>query len=192
MNLANWITLSRIPLLFVVAFFVYFHFIGSATVGFVLFVFTSWTDWLDGHLARKYKITSTLGAFIDALIDKIFMVGMFIMMLALNILPHWTLFFVLLIVGREFLVTGIRLVAAKQNVVLAAGREGKVKTVLQIVSTGFLLLWNAILLDFNWLIPLWMSHLVYAVGMVLFLYATYLTIKSGVIYTVRYRYLLVD
>ncbi|MDR0742331.1 MAG: CDP-diacylglycerol--glycerol-3-phosphate 3-phosphatidyltransferase, partial [Puniceicoccales bacterium] len=158
MNLANWITLSRIPLLFVVAFFVYFHFIGSATVGFALFVFTSWTDWLDGHLARKYKITSTLGAFIDALIDKIFMVGMFIMMLALNILPHWTLFFVLLIVGREFLVTGIRLVAAKQNVVLAASREGKVKTVLQIVSTGFLLLWNAILLDFNWLIPLWMSH----------------------------------
>ncbi|MDR0715383.1 MAG: hypothetical protein LBF25_01185, partial [Puniceicoccales bacterium] len=73
-----------------------------------------------------------------------------------------------------------------------ASREGKVKTVLQIVSTGFLLLWNAILLDFNWLIPLWMSHLVYAVGMVLFLYATYLTIKSGVIYTVRYRYLLVD
>ncbi|MDR0680091.1 MAG: CDP-diacylglycerol--glycerol-3-phosphate 3-phosphatidyltransferase [Puniceicoccales bacterium] len=192
MNLANWITLSRIPLLFVVAFFVYFHFIGSATVGFALFVFTSWTDWLDGHLARKYKITSTLGAFIDALIDKIFMVGMFIMMLALNILPHWTLFFVLLIVGREFLVTGIRLVAAKQNVVLAASREGKVKTVLQIVSTGFLLLWNAILLDFNCLIPLWMSHLVYTVGMVLFLYATYLTIKSGVIYTVRYRYLLVD
>ncbi|MDR1256095.1 MAG: CDP-diacylglycerol--glycerol-3-phosphate 3-phosphatidyltransferase [Puniceicoccales bacterium] len=192
MNLANCVTLSRVPLLFIVAFFVYFRFIGSASIGFVFFVLTGLTDWLDGHLARKYSITSTLGAFIDALIDKVFMVGMFVMMLALDILPHWALFFVLLIVGREFLVTGIRLVAAKQNVILAASREGKVKTVLQIVATGFLLLWNAILLDFNWLIPLWLTRSVHMVGMVLFLYATYLTIKSGVVYTFRYKHLLAE
>ncbi|MDR3274258.1 MAG: CDP-diacylglycerol--glycerol-3-phosphate 3-phosphatidyltransferase [Puniceicoccales bacterium] len=192
MNLANCITLSRIPLLFVVAFFVYFHFIGSASIGFVIFVLTSLTDWLDGHLARKYNITSTLGAFIDALIDKIFMIGLFVIMLALDILPHWALFLVLMIVGREFFVTGIRLVAAKQNIVLAASKEGKVKTVLQIVATGFFLLWNAIRLDFSWLIPLWMASFVYVVGVLLFLYATYLTIKSGVMYTIRYKHLLVD
>ncbi|MDR2435983.1 MAG: CDP-diacylglycerol--glycerol-3-phosphate 3-phosphatidyltransferase [Puniceicoccales bacterium] len=192
MNLANCITLSRIPLLFVVTFFVYFRFIGSASIGFVIFVLTSLTDWLDGHLARKYDITSTLGTFIDALIDKIFIVGLLVAMLALNILPRWSLFFVLSIVGREFLVTGIRLVAAKQNIVLAASREGKLKTVLQIVAAGFFLLWHAIVLDFGWLIPAWMVSFVRTVGMVLFLYATYLTIKSGLAYTVRYKHLLVD
>jgi CDP-diacylglycerol--glycerol-3-phosphate 3-phosphatidyltransferase len=192
MNLANCITLSRIPLLFIVASFVYFSFIGSASIGFVIFVLTGFTDWLDGHLARKYHITSTLGAFIDALIDKIFTVGLFVTMLALDILPRWSLFFVLAIVGREFFVTGIRLVAAKQKIVLAASKEGKLKTVLQIVAAGFFLLWHALTLDFGWLIPVWMPHFVYGVGVILFLYATYLTIKSGVAYTIRYKHLLVD
>lgn len=88
MNLANCITLSRIPLLFVVTFFVSFHFPGGASIGLIIFVLTSLTDWLDGHLARKDNITSTLGAFIDALIDNIFMVGFFVTMVALDILPH--------------------------------------------------------------------------------------------------------
>ncbi len=192
MNLANCITLARIPLLFVVAFFVYFRFPGSASIGFIIFVLTSLTDWLDGYLARKFQITSTLGAFIDALTDKVFMIGIFLTLLTLNILPCWTLFMVLLIIGREFLVTGIRLIAAKQNVVLSADREGKVKTVLQIVSSGFLLLWYALVYDFAWLFPKCFIKLIYEVGIILFLYATYLTIKSGYIYTKRYKYLLLD
>ncbi|MDR2721106.1 MAG: CDP-diacylglycerol--glycerol-3-phosphate 3-phosphatidyltransferase [Puniceicoccales bacterium] len=192
MNLANYITLSRIPLLFVVTSFVYFRFIGSASIGFVIFVLTSLTDWLDGHLARKYDIASTLGTFIDALIDKIFIVGLLVAMLTLNILPRWSLFFVLSIIGREFFVTGIRLVAAKHNIVLAASREGKLKTVLQIVATGFFLLWHAIVCDFSWFIPVWMASFVRTIGMVLFLYATYLTIKSGLAYTAQHKHLLAD
>lgn len=192
MNLANCITLSRVPFLFVVAFFIYFKFCGSASIGFVVFVLTSVTDWLDGYLARKYKITSTLGAFIDALTDKIFMIGLFLTMLTVNILPRWSLFLVLLMIGREFFVTGVRLIAAKQNVVLAADHEGKVKTVLQIVSTGFLLLWYALLCDFAWLFPCWFIQSIYIIGMILFLYATYLTIKSGYVYARRYKHLLID
>ncbi len=192
MNLANCITLARIPLLFFVAFFVYFNFPGSASIGFVIFVLTGLTDWLDGHLARKYHITSTLGAFIDALTDKIFMVGVFVTMLTLGILPNWALFLVLMIVGRDFFVTGIRLVAAKQNVVLAADHEGKVKTVLQIVASGFLLLWHALVCDFSWLFPGVFISLIYFVGMFLFLLATYLTIESGYIYTKRYKHLLIN
>lgn len=192
MNSANCITLARIPLLFVVAFFVYFRFPGSASLGFILFVLTSLTDWLDGYLARKYHITSTLGAFIDALIDKMFMIGMLSTMLTLEILPHWSLFLVLLIIGRELFITGVRLVAAKQNVVLAADHEGKMKTVLQIVASGTLLLWYALRRDFSWLFPSILVSLVYWVGIALFLFATYLTVRSGYIYTKRYKYLLMD
>lgn len=192
MNSANCITLARIPLLFVVAFFVYFQFPGSASLGFILFVLTSLTDWLDGYLARKYHITSTLGAFIDALIDKMFMIGMLSTMLTLEILPHWSLFLVLLIIGRELFITGVRLVAAKQNVVLAADHEGKMKTVLQIVASGTLLLWYALRRDFSWLFPSILVSLVYWVGIALFLFATYLTVRSGYIYTKRYKYLLMD
>lgn len=192
MNSANCTTLARIPLLFVVAFLAYFHFPSSASLCFIFFVLTSLTDWLDGYLARKYHITSTLGAFIDALIDKIFMLGIFFIMLTLNILPSWALFLVLIILGRELFVTGIRLVAATQNVVLAADREGKIKTVLQIVASGFLLLWYALVQDFSWLFPKMLISLIYQIGIVLFIWATYLTIKSGYIYTKRYRYLLID
>ncbi len=192
MNLANIITLARIPLLFVVAFFVYFEFLGSASVGFLIFVATSLTDWLDGYLARRFNITSTLGAYIDALTDKIFMIGVFLVMLTLNILPRLSLFLVLLIVVRELFVTGIRLVAAKQNIVLAAEHEGKIKTVVQIVSSGFLLAWYALIRDFVWLFPKFFINSVYWIGIILFLYATYLTIKSGIMYAHRYRYLLLD
>jgi phosphatidylglycerophosphate synthase len=93
---------------------------------------------------------------------------------------------------RVFFVTGIRLVVAKQNIVLAASKEGKVTTGWQIVATGFCLLWNAIRLDLSWLIPLWMASFRYWVGTVLFLYATYLTIISDIIYTIRYKRLLMD
>jgi CDP-diacylglycerol--glycerol-3-phosphate 3-phosphatidyltransferase len=143
-------------------------------------------------LARKYRIISTLGTFMDALSDKIFMIGIMVALLALRILPLWTLFLILLVIGREFLVTTLRLVAATQNVVIAANMSGKVKTVLQIVATGIMILWFALTRDFGrWLKPhhiLW----IYYGGMILFLYSTYLTISSGLCYAVKYRNLLRD
>jgi CDP-diacylglycerol--glycerol-3-phosphate 3-phosphatidyltransferase len=170
----------------------YVNFTGSASLSIVLFIFCGITDWLDGHLARKYKIISTLGTFMDALTDKIFMIGIMVALLALNILPLWTLFLILLVIGREFLVTTLRLVAATQNVVIAANMSGKVKTVLQIVATGIMILWFALTRDFGrWLKPHYISWIYYG-GMLLFLYSTYLTISSGLYYAIRHRNLLRD
>jgi CDP-diacylglycerol--glycerol-3-phosphate 3-phosphatidyltransferase len=150
------------------------------------------TDWLDGYLARRYSIISTLGTFMDALTDKIFMIGIMVALLALRILPLWSLFLILLVIGREFLVTTLRLVAATQNVVIAAHMSGKIKTALQIVATGVLILWFALTRDFSeWLKPHHISWVYYG-GMALFLYSTYLTISSGLYYAVRHKSLLRD
>jgi CDP-diacylglycerol--glycerol-3-phosphate 3-phosphatidyltransferase len=170
----------------------YVDFPGSASLSIILFISCGITDWLDGHLARKYKIESTLGTFMDALIDKIFMIGIMVTLLALGILPKWALFFVLLIVGREFLITTLRLVAATQNTVIASSASGKVKTVLQIVATGVLILWFAVTRDFGrWIKPHYISWMYYG-GITLFLYSTYLTISSGVRYALKHRALLRD
>ncbi|MDR2778752.1 MAG: CDP-diacylglycerol--glycerol-3-phosphate 3-phosphatidyltransferase [Puniceicoccales bacterium] len=192
MNLANCITLLRIPLLFLIVLLMYVDFPGSATLSIILFIFCGITDWLDGHLARKYKIISTLGTFMDALMDKIFMIGIMVALLALRILPLWTLFLILLVIGREFLITTLRLVAATQNVIIAANMSGKVKTVIQIVSTGIMILWFALTRDFgHWLKPHYISWIRNS-GILLFLYSTYLTISSGIFYTMSHRKLLID
>jgi CDP-diacylglycerol--glycerol-3-phosphate 3-phosphatidyltransferase len=192
MNLANCVTLSRIPLLFLIVFLMYVDFPWSASCSILIFIFCGITDWLDGYLARKYSIISTLGTFMDALMDKIFMVGIMVTLLALRILPLWTLFLILCIIGREFMITMLRLVAATKNIVIAANRSGKVKTVLQIVSTGVMILWFALTRDFGrWLRPCHISWMYYG-GLVLFLYSTYLTIASGVSYTVTHIALLRD
>lgn len=192
MNLANCITLSRIPLLFLIVLFLYIPFPGSATLAIITFIFCGITDWLDGHLARKYHITSTLGTFMDALMDKIFMIGIMVTLLTLKIFPSWTLFLVLLVIGREFLITALRLVAATQSIIIAAHRSGKVKTVIQIVATGFMILWYALYQDFSWLLrPQWITW-VYWVGIILFLYSTYLCIESGIFYVKKYSNLLKD
>ncbi|MDR2776991.1 MAG: CDP-diacylglycerol--glycerol-3-phosphate 3-phosphatidyltransferase [Puniceicoccales bacterium] len=192
MNLANWVTLLRIPLLFLIVLLMYVDFPGSASLSILLFIFCGITDWLDGYLARKYKIISTLGTFMDALMDKIFMIGIMVTLLALRILPLWTLFLILLVIGREFLITTLRLVAATKNVIIAANMSGKVKTVIQIVSTGIMILWFALTRDFGrWLKPHYISWIRDG-GLLLFLYSTYLTIASGISYTINHRKLLVD
>jgi phosphatidylglycerophosphate synthase len=86
-SIPNWITASRFPLLFVIVSLLYFHSRWGASLAVVTYGFASWTDWLDGFIARRWKITSTLGAFMDALVDKIFTLGVFMTMLVLDILP---------------------------------------------------------------------------------------------------------
>ena len=192
MNLANCLTISRIPFLFSVVSLLYINCPGCASIALVLFIFCGLTDWLDGYFARKYKITSTLGVFMDALMDKIFMIGVMVALLTLHILPKWALFFVLLVIAREFLVTTLRLIAATNNIVIPAHKSGKVKTVVQIVATGILILWFALGRDFGrWLRPNWISW-IYYVGILMFLYSVYLTISSGMFYLYRHRRLLRD
>lgn len=150
-NLPNILTLSRIPLLFVIVGFLCVQSFAFDLAAFILFVLAAASDWLDGYIARKVGAVSNFGKLMDALTDKIIMVGLFVALLGLKmnvpasegvqetILPHYCIFLVIIIICREFLITGLRLVAASNGLVLAAERAGKLKTALQMVSVSLLL-----------------------------------------------------
>ena len=186
MNLPNVLTLSRIPILFGIVAFLYAPFTGASTIAFVLFVVGALTDCADGYYARKQGLVSNFGKLMDALTDKVFMVGLFITLLAAHKLPAWTLPLLLLILSREFLITGLRLVAASSGVVLGAEKSGKHKTVSQIVAAILLLLAIAVRNDFPELLPVVVGDVLHLGGVVFFCIATLLTVSSGTQYMVKY------
>ncbi len=186
MNLPNLLTLSRIPILFGVVGFLYLPFAGASSLVFVLFIIGALTDWADGYYARKKGLVSNFGKLMDALTDKVFMVGLFISLLVIGILPEWTLPLLLLILSREFLITGLRLVAASEGIVLAAERSGKHKTVSQMVAAILLLLAVAIRADFSELLPPIIGDILHWGGLGFFVLATLMTVSSGLQYMVKY------
>lgn len=144
MTIPDWLTLSRVATTFVLMILLQACAHPpvppwTAWLALVLFVAASLTDWLDGHLARKWKIESDFGRLFDPLADKLLVVVAFVGLLGAGLLPVW---FVSLVVAREFLITGMRLVAGQKGVVLAAENVGKHKTVTQMVTAtlGLLLL----------------------------------------------------
>ena len=186
MNLPNLLTLSRIPILFGVVGFLYLPFAGANSLAFVLFIIGALTDWADGYYARKQGLVSNFGKLMDALTDKVFMVGLFISLLVIGILPEWTLPLLLLILSREFLITGLRLVAASDGVVLAAEKSGKHKTVSQMVAAILLLSAVAVRADFPDQLPLIVGDVLHWGGLGFFVLATLLTVSSGLQYMVKY------
>jgi CDP-diacylglycerol--glycerol-3-phosphate 3-phosphatidyltransferase len=164
---------------------------GASTMAFVLFVIGAITDWADGYVARKQGLVSNFGKLMDALTDKVFMVGLFITMVVLGELPGlWSLFLLLLILSREFLITGLRLVAASSGIILAAEKSGKHKTVSQIVSAILLLLAIAIRKDFPTLFPEIFGYsfdaILHWAGVLFFVLAAVLTVTSGTVYMIKY------
>ncbi|MCR5346420.1 MAG: CDP-diacylglycerol--glycerol-3-phosphate 3-phosphatidyltransferase [Fretibacterium sp.] len=103
----------------------------------VVFITAAVTDSLDGYIARKHRLVTTLGKFIDPLADKVLVIAAMIALVDLHRIPAWI---VLVIITREFVVTGLRLVAAAEGVVIAASRGGKIKTVFQIIALSMLIL----------------------------------------------------
>ena len=186
MNLPNLLTLSRIPILFGVVGFLYLPFLGASSLAFVLFIIGALTDWADGYYARKQGLVSNFGKLMDALTDKVFMVGLFISLLVIGILPEWTLPLLLLILSREFLITGLRLVAASEGVVLSAEKSGKHKTVSQMVAAILLLFAVAIRADFSERLPSIFGDVIHWCGLGFFVIATLLTVSSGLQYMAKY------
>ena len=185
-NPANLLTLSRIPILFGVVGFLYLPFTGASSLAFVLFLIGALTDWADGYYARKKGLVSNFGKLMDALTDKVFMVGLFISLLVIGVLPEWTLPLLLLILSREFLITGLRLVAASDGLVLAAEKSGKHKTVSQMVAAILLLLAVAVREYFPERLPLIIGDVLHGGGLGFFVIATLLTVSSGLQYMVKY------
>jgi CDP-diacylglycerol---glycerol-3-phosphate 3-phosphatidyltransferase len=131
MNLPNKLTISRLFMTaaFLAALFVIFPF--HETVALALFVAASVTDLLDGCIARRDKLITNFGILMDPLADKIMVCSAFIAFVGLRWMPAWM---VIIIVARELVITGLRLLAASRNVVLAAEGYGKHKTLWQFVT----------------------------------------------------------
>lgn len=151
MNLPNKITVSRILLipLFMILMLVPFEWgtirlLGvdlpvTHLAGALLFIIASATDWVDGHLARKYNLVTNMGKFLDPLADKLLVSAALIILVDLNMASSWI---VIIIISREFAITGLRLLLAGEGEVVAANMLGKIKTWTQIVAISALLLHN--------------------------------------------------
>ncbi|MBL9139982.1 MAG: CDP-diacylglycerol--glycerol-3-phosphate 3-phosphatidyltransferase [Verrucomicrobiales bacterium] len=137
MNLPNQLTVSRFVLtgFFLVALLVRFPF--HETAALILFVAASITDYFDGSIARSRKLITNFGILMDPLADKILVCSAFIAFVELKWMPAWM---VIVMVARELAITGLRLLAASKNLVLAAEGFGKHKTVSQIVCISAILI----------------------------------------------------
>ena len=139
MNTPNKLTVAR---MIIVPFLVVFLLSGlggdaNRYISLILFVVASITDWFDGHLARKNNLVTNFGKFMDPLADKLLVCSAMICMIELNRLPAW---FVIIIIGREFIISGFRLIAAENGIVIAANYWGKFKTVSQMIMIILLIL----------------------------------------------------
>lgn len=136
MNWANRLTVARffLTLLFVAVLSARWHYSATAALG--LFILAGITDYVDGEIARRYSIVTDFGKLMDPLVDKIMMAAAFICLVPLGAIPAWV---AVAIISREFLITGLRLLALSKGKVLAAEAIGKHKTAWQIVTILFFL-----------------------------------------------------
>ena len=139
MNTPNKLTVAR---MIIVPFLVVFLLTGwggdtNRYISLALFVVASVTDWFDGYLARKNNLVTNFGKFMDPLADKLLVCSAMICMIELNRLPAW---FVIIIIGREFIISGFRLIAAENGIVIAANYCGKFKTASQMIMIILLIL----------------------------------------------------
>jgi len=139
MNLPNKITVSRIlliPVFLLVYFLQPFTDVVNTWLALCLFVIAAATDALDGYLARKLKLITNFGKLIDPLADKLLVCSVLVAFTATGAVPAWA---TILIIAREFYISGFRQLALEQNLVMAATALGKVKTVFQIALIVYIL-----------------------------------------------------
>ena len=138
MNLPNKLTIVRIIMIPFFVFFLLTDFVaGSKWIATVLFCAASITDFLDGHIARKYNLVTDFGKFMDPLADKLLVCAAMICLIETGQLAAWI---VIVIISREFIISGFRLVAADNGVVIAASYWGKFKTTFQMLMVIVLIL----------------------------------------------------
>jgi len=141
MNIANRLTVSRffLSLGFVIALSIQFPF--RFTAALLLFLVAGITDYADGEIARRFHMESDFGRLMDPLVDKIMIAAAFICLVQDHTLPGWV---AVVIISREFLITGLRMLAASKGVVLAAEKSGKHKTAWQMITVIFFLLLRSV------------------------------------------------
>ena len=154
MNLPNRLTVLRVGMVPVFVVFMLWDGLGSAAkyVAAAIFILASMTDWLDGYLARKNNLVTDFGKFMDPIADKLLVCSAMICLVEKGVLPAWI---VIIIIGREFIISGFRLVASDKGVVIAASYWGKFKTVSQMALIIVLIMdlggvWNVVGTVLTW------------------------------------------
>ena len=172
MNLPNKLTVGR---MIAVPFFIAAYLAGYYPAALILFVLASITDALDGKIARKQGLVTNFGKIMDPLADKILVYSALCLFIESGLIKAWML---ILILAREFIVAGMRTVAASEGRVLAAGMSGKIKTVLQMVAViGYLL---------GLAVPKYGTQITMAAN-VLFWASLVMTVYSGAEYVIKNR-----
>jgi CDP-diacylglycerol--glycerol-3-phosphate 3-phosphatidyltransferase/cardiolipin synthase len=138
----------------------------------VIFVIASLTDFVDGYIARKYKLVTKAGKILDPIADKILVASALILLVELERVPGWL---VIIILAREFIVGALRDYASSEGVVIPAGWSGKIKTAFQMVAIGFLVYKN----DF-------MNIPVFTIGQILIYISVVISIYSAIDYYLSY------
>lgn len=137
MNLPNKLTLLRIIMILVFVVLLYLDFPFNNLVALAVFILASITDTLDGYIARKYNLITDFGKFMDPIADKLLVTAAMLVFVDWHMMPAWV---VIVVVAREFIVSALRLVAANNGRVIAAGWSGKVKTASTMVCICIMLL----------------------------------------------------
>lgn len=197
-TLPNLLTLSRIPMMFVVVALLQLDFPWSGTICFWLYIAAALTDWLDGKIARERGEVSSFGRFMDAVIDKVMVIGIMIALVSGDFFYGHNItamVLLLLILAREFAISGMRMAAASKGIVVVADGGGKVKTFVQFNAIGWLIGWRMFAQDYPELFggeeQRWISW-VHLVGVGLFVLSAILTITSGWSYFRRHGYVVME
>ena len=178
MNLPNKLTTLRVIMIPFFVFFLLWQNGENRTfrmIALALFIIASLTDLLDGKIARKYNLVTNFGKFMDPLADKLLVCSALICLIELNALPAWM---VIVIISREFIISGFRLIASDNGVVIAASYWGKFKTTFQIVSVVLLIL-DIPALAFVTTICVWIALLLTIVSLVDYIYKNHKILTEG-------------
>ena len=178
MNLPNKLTVLRVILIpfFVVSMMIEnganqtFRYVAAA-----IFIIASLTDMLDGKIARKYNLVTNFGKFMDPLADKLLVCSALICLIQLGQLPAWM---VIIIVSREFIISGFRLVAAEQGIVIAASYWGKFKTTFQMIAVVLMIL-NFEALSAVTLICTWVALILTIISLVDYIVKNHKVLTEG-------------
>jgi CDP-diacylglycerol--glycerol-3-phosphate 3-phosphatidyltransferase len=176
MNLANKITLFRVFLVPVFILVFYIESPGTTYISAAIFTFAALTDTLDGYIARSRNLVTNFGKFADPLADKVLTSAALILLVGVDKIPAWI---VIVIIAREFTITGFRTIAASEGITIAASNWGKLKTISQLVAIILLLINN---------FPF--RFIGFPADVIMLYIALLLTIISGVDYLIKNKHAL--
>ncbi|NMB08888.1 MAG: CDP-diacylglycerol--glycerol-3-phosphate 3-phosphatidyltransferase [Tissierellia bacterium] len=171
MNLANKITIARVLMIPLFMIILFSDFSNSNYIAAIIFTIAAATDGIDGYIARSRNQITTFGKFIDPLADKLLVSAALISMVELGKVPAWI---VVVIIAREFTITGFRIIAASEGITIAASPLGKIKTSTQLIAIIFILIDN---------FPL--KYINFPFGKIMLYISLFFTVISGIDYLYR-------